>query len=232
MGLTPKDLTDVLLTHEHVDHVRGLAGLVKRQPEIRIHATAGTLAKLPKAVRRRGVALSPGTACSVGRLTVIPFRVSHDAADPVGYRVETPDGPLGYATDLGRFDDHVVHVLSGVIALVLEANHCPTMLQRGPYPPFLKQRVAGPDGHLSNLQALALAERLQHPGLGYVALAHLSGVNNRPEEVRRTFGELLAPLGEAGWGVGSREGPLPPITLSSGDVSAGSGRVQLSLPYF
>lgn len=230
LGISPSDLTDVLLTHEHVDHVRGLSGLVKRQPKIRIHATEGTLSSLPAPVRRRAVRIVPGETYPLGRLTLLPFRVRHDAADPVGYRVETPDGALGYATDLGRFDNDVVRGLSGVAALVLEANHCPTMLQRGPYPPYLKQRVAGPDGHLSNSQALALVERLLHPGLGYVALAHLSGVNNRPGEVRRVFAEVLSPLGEDGWEVGRRDGSLPPVTLCPGGRTSSDGSAQLPLP--
>lgn len=227
LGLSPRDLTDVLLTHEHVDHVRGLAALVKRQPELVIHCSRGTRTGLDRELRPRVRTLSPGRPFCLGEVQVNAFRVAHDARQPVGFRLDTAAGSLGYVTDLGVFDEILVKTLTGVDALIIESNHCPEKLAKGPYPVNLKRRVAGPRGHLSNVQCHALLKALLHTGIRYVAFAHLSGVNNSPQEVARTHAPLLADLPPEAWAVGRRDGPLSPVSINGGGCVWSGGQVEM-----
>lgn len=213
LELAPRDITDVLLTHEHVDHVRGLTGLLKRQPDVRIHATRGTRSRLESDIAKRVLPVRAGEVVRLGVISARPFAVSHDAREPVGYRVETPEGSLGYATDLGTFDETLLGALGGAQVLVLESNHCPNQLAVGPYPAYLKRRVAGPKGHLSNPQARALIKALLHDDLRYLALAHLSATNNTPGTVADGLADLLAHLPAQAWAVGRRDGPLDPVRI-------------------
>jgi phosphoribosyl 1,2-cyclic phosphodiesterase len=229
LGVAASDLTDVLLTHEHSDHVRGLASLVKRAPGVVVHATRGTLTGLDPDIRHRVRVFATSRVLKLGDLRVTPFAVSHDGREPVGFRLEGSHSVLGYATDLGSYDDAVVRALSGVDALVIESNHCPVRLARGPYPQDLKRRVAGPKGHLSNQDSNTLVRALLHPGLKYLAFAHLSGVNNTPEEVRATHAPLLAGLGPSAWAVGRRDGAIGAVSLPSGDPAPPVGQLDLGL---
>lgn len=233
LGLTAADLTDVLLTHEHVDHVSGLPGLLKRQPDLVIHATRGTRAGVDPDVRPHVRAFIPGRVLRLGDLRIHPFRVSHDAREPVGYRIEAPEAGLGYATDLGVHGDAVIRALSGLDALVIESNHCPERLARGPYPPRLKRRVAGPGGHLSNEQCRGLLGAVLHPGLRFVAFAHLSEVNNAPELVSATHAPLLGELPEEAWAVGRRDGALDAVSVGGNGRAAppGGPAGQLGFPW-
>ncbi len=223
------DITDVLLTHEHIDHVRGLAALTKKQPDLRVYATAGTREGLLPELRRHVHRVRAGEPFRMGPLEARPIPVSHDANEPVGYRVETPDGALGYATDLGFFDHATVEALAGCETLVLESNHCPNRLARGPYPEYLKRRVAGPEGHLSNPQARSLVEALLHPGLRYLALAHLSGVNNTPRAVVESLADLLQDLPAGHWAVGRRDGALEPVVVERDAPVRYPGQLDLPL---
>lgn len=229
LGLAAADLTDVLLTHEHSDHVAGLPALVKRAPGVVIHASRGTLGGLNPVLRAHVRPFPLSHPLRLGDLLVTPFPVSHDAREPVGYRLESPEAALGYATDLGHFDAGVVKALSRVDALVLESNHCPLRLARGPYPADLKERVAGPKGHLSNPDCHALLHALWHPGLKYVAFAHLSAVNNTPEDVRATHTPILSGLSPGAWDVGRRDGALVEALLAPAGAAARAGQLHLGL---
>lgn len=217
LGVAPDQVTDVLLTHEHVDHVRGLEGLAKRQPALVIHATRATARMLPEAVRGLVEPLRAGQPLRVGSFRVSPFLTSHDVSRSVGYRLEAGGAVLGYATDLGTFGQRVVEGLSGAGALVVESNHCPRLLAAGPYPPYLKRRVAGDRGHLSNEQCRMLLERVVHPGLRQVTLAHLSAENNTPALALAATESLREAHPHIQWSVGSRRDPLPPATLEGID---------------
>jgi phosphoribosyl 1,2-cyclic phosphodiesterase len=214
LGLDPAGITHVLLTHAHDDHVSGLADLVARHPEVAVLATGPAIRELPRDLRRRCRELHPGLAVPLGPLVATPFAVSHDSPGTVGFRLESPAGVLGYATDLGSHDAGTVAALAGARLLVVEANHCPRLLAAGPYPPFLKRRVAGPRGHLSNDQCRDLLERVLHPGLDHVLLAHVSAVNNSAAAVRAAVAPLQGAAPAVRFAVGSRRGPLPPIVLS------------------
>lgn len=114
-------------------------------------------------------------------LKVWPMRISHDAAEPVGYRVGYGDKKVAVCTDLGTFDDYTVACLTGLDALLLEANHDVNMLQVGPYPYYLKQRILGNRGHLSNENAGRLLDRVLNDKIHAIMLGHLSKENNMPE---------------------------------------------------
>jgi phosphoribosyl 1,2-cyclic phosphodiesterase len=213
LGLQPASITDVLVTHAHDDHVAGLTALVDRQPELRLHATADTARELPAPLRRRVHRVRAGRPFDLGSLSILPFSVAHDAPGSLGFRVEGGAGAVGYATDLGRFDAATVEALRGCDALVVEANHCPTMLACGPYPRHLKRRVAGPLGHLSNQQSCRLLEAIIDGRTRHVILAHLSAVNNEPAVVRAVMAELVAATPDVTWAIGSRSGALEPLLL-------------------
>jgi phosphoribosyl 1,2-cyclic phosphodiesterase len=182
IGLRPEDLSAVLLTHEHGDHTSGLAGMRSRWPKVPIRATAGTARALDErdGLRLEGPFLASGDALQVGDVRIAPFTVSHDAAEAVGYRFDCGDLAVGVATDFGAPTDHVMAMLAGCRVLVLEANHDEDMLRRGPYPPYLKRRIASARGHLSNRQAAAVLAEVAGPALEHVILAHLSRTNNTP----------------------------------------------------
>ena len=190
MGLVYEDVDAIVLTHEHSDHVSGLKMIRKYYNHIPILASAGTgdaigLSTCARAVRA-------GETFEVGSLTFHPYTVSHDAREPLGYRFESSGGMIaGWATDLGEWSEEVAEHLEGCDMVMIEANHDIKMLARGPYPAFLKRRVASRMGHLSNVQARALLERVASPRLSVVALGHLSGSNNTAEVAQTTVGEAL-----------------------------------------
>ena len=184
LDLTCADLDGIVITHEHSDHVRGL-GVMARKSRVPIYATGGTIRAIQTS---GGLGKVPGREFSMrsrrtcpfvlGDLTVKPFAISHDAAQPVGYRVEQGDRAVGIATDMGIYNDYIVERLSGLDALLLEANHDVNMLQVGSYPYPLKRRILGERGHLSNETAGQLLCRLLHDHMKAVLLGHLSKENN------------------------------------------------------
>jgi phosphoribosyl 1,2-cyclic phosphodiesterase len=199
------ELSAVVVTHEHSDHVTGLKQLFKKQPELPLLATRGTL----RALKVRGVdtrRLKPGTPMRWSTIDVVGFNVSHDAEEPIGVRIETGDFAMAVCTDLGFWTDEVAEALTGCPFVVAEANHDLQMLRAGPYPQFLKRRVSGRYGHLSNAQLRALLDRIAGPGLETVVLSHLSDTNNTSEHAyaaaHKALGDdvelIVAQPGEAG----------------------------------
>jgi len=170
-GFSLAHLKAVVLTHEHADHVRGLETLARRG--IPVFATGGTL----RALGLEGTAVVPGM--ELAGLRIFPFPVSHDAAEPVGYRFDCNGLRLGLATDLGQVTPEVMRHLHGCQTVVLEANHDLGMLLAGPYPWPLKTRIMGPYGHLANDAAGQALRTLQGQARA-VLLAHLSQENNTP----------------------------------------------------
>ncbi len=181
-GFSLKGLQAALLTHEHSDHVRGLDPLLRRGVEV--YASAGTL----RALGIRGTALAPGI--ELGGIRVFPFSTSHDAAEPVGVRLEANGSRVGIATDLGQVTSAVLEALDGCSTVVLEANHDVERLLAGPYPWPLKLRILGPEGHLANEDA-GQAIRLLGDGVREVLLAHLSLENNTPSLALETVAAAL-----------------------------------------
>lgn len=185
MGLRLDGVGTVLLTHEHTDHVRGLASLLRRGAEV--WASPGTL-------RALGIAGRPlsGPVEILG-LTVRPFRVPHDATEPLGFRFEENGAAFALATDLGSVPEGLLTALAGASLVVLETNHDLSLLLGGPYPWHLKMRILGPNGHLDNDAAGQALARLSREGLRAAVLAHLSQENNTPalalETVARALGD-------------------------------------------
>lgn len=182
-GLTPGDLSGILVTHEHTDHVAGLNVLLKRR-HIPVYASEGTCNALafrqPEAAGHLMVAPA-GSYFQLGSLTVTSFPTSHDAAQSVGYTVSDGTHTAALVTDLGVVTDYVEQVVTGAELVLLEANHDVGMVRNGPYPRRLQERILGRQGHLCNEAAAEFAVSLAKRGTSRFVLSHLSRDNNRPE---------------------------------------------------
>lgn len=190
-GLEACDIDAVFITHEHGDHI-GCARALSRRERIPVWMSEGTwLAAGGHDFEGRLHLARDGTDIEIGDLLVQPFTVPHDAREPLQLRCSDGARSLGVLTDLGHATPHVLARLAGIHALMLEFNHDSDMLARSAYPPFLKLRVGGNYGHLSNAAAAAIAQALRHDGLQYILGAHLSEQNNRPELVRRAMADAL-----------------------------------------
>ncbi len=196
IGASMENVRALLVSHEHDDHVRGLPRLMKRYP-VTAYMTKGTFRALPGASEDPGLDSRCKTfrahrPFQVGPWTVRAFPTPHDAEEPVGFVLEADGIRLGIATDMGEIQQDVVSELSGVHGLVLEFNHDPEMLATGPYPEYVKARIASPIGHLANGEAGEILRKVAHEGLRSVVLAHLSENNNEPELARSVAQENLA----------------------------------------
>lgn len=213
-GLALEPLVGIVLTHEHGDHARGAAILAARAG-CPLFASAGTLA----GVACSGVdarLLPPfGEGLLVGPFIVEAARTAHDASEPVAIAVTDPQGRrVGVAWDLGRATAAVRHLLRGVHALVVEANHDDVMLRTGPYPAAVRQRIGGSTGHLSNRLAAELAAEVCSPALEVVILAHVSERCNDATMARRAVGPALRARGFRGQLLVARQqDALPAVTL-------------------
>jgi phosphoribosyl 1,2-cyclic phosphodiesterase len=194
LGLEPGDLDAILLTHEHDDHAAHAFGFAAMH-RIAVWLTHGTLRALEEAGAVRGGAptrvIEGREAFALGDFEVFPIAVSHDAREPVQYVLSDGAYRLGVLTDVGVAGPHLAQALSGCDALVLECNHDTDLLRASPYPPWLKKRIAGPFGHLSNGEAEALLASLDRSRLRHVVCAHLSRTNNRPELARAALARAL-----------------------------------------
>lgn len=185
IGLTVDDLSAVFVTHEHIDHIGGL-GVLTRKCRAPVYATKGTIngifqtASLGKMDREQFIEIRENNGLTVGDITVDAMKISHDAAQPVAYRFFKGDKKIAVATDLGMITEENEEKLKGMDAILLEANHDVNMLQVGPYPYYLKQRIMGNRGHLSNENAGRLLSRIVHDDLKHIFLGHLSKENNMP----------------------------------------------------
>ena len=184
IGVAPAELSAILVTHEHVDHIRGV-GVLSRKLDVPVFATSGTWAAMedkigpisPKNVR----VFDPENGFFLGPVEVTGFSTPHDAADSVGYAFELQGARFALATDIGCVRDGWLKHVSGADAVLLESNYDPDMLQAGPYPYDLKKRILSRRGHLSNDDAGTTAARLIRDGARQIVLGHLSKENNFPE---------------------------------------------------
>ncbi len=185
-----RDITQVdhvFLTHEHGDHVKGLSVLLKRCKPV-VWASRGTLSRLRSMIPEGAkVRMLNGREEVAGGLRVRALPVSHDATQPLAYRFDTEEGAAAVITDLGQWDTITAGAVAGVDLLACEANHDPIMLQNGSYPWVLKQRVASPQGHLSNEDGAMLALHAAREGARCIFLSHLSEQNNSPSVARNVF---------------------------------------------
>jgi phosphoribosyl 1,2-cyclic phosphodiesterase len=193
IGEDPRTLSAILITHEHSDHVSGLLTLA-RKLNIPVFMTAATHQAWAKSIRdasgerpelARLELFGAGRSFQIGDISVTPFTIPHDAADPVGFTLRVDGVKIGFATDLGYMPASVCDHLRRCDVLLLESNHDLEMLRVGPYPWAVKQRVMSRVGHLSNT-ALAQFFATSYDGdASYIVLAHLSEQNNHPEVARR-----------------------------------------------
>lgn len=193
LELEPADLSAVLITHTHADHISGLQTLLKRT-DAPVYATGSTGRGLVCRVTGLAGRLKELECCCptfLGEVAVTAFSTSHDAPGACGFRLDTPDGGVGVLTDTGYVTEEAADILPGVALAVLEANHDVDALTCGPYPPFLKQRILGPGGHLPNGEAARFAVTLAEHGAEDLILAHLSQENNTPAMALETVSAAL-----------------------------------------
>ncbi|MGM0701114.1 MAG: MBL fold metallo-hydrolase [Pseudomonadota bacterium] len=190
LGVHPRQLDAVLVTHEHGDHLRGVGPLARRHG-VPVYLTPGTwlAGRLGDVPSQHWI--TPQAPFAVRGIRVQPVTVPHDAREPVQFRFTAGARSLGVLTDLGHGTEHVTRAFAGCDALVLECNHDVQMLAEGPYPPRLKRRVGGNWGHLANAQAASLLPRLGLDRLQRIVCSHLSEHNNRSERVREALTPLL-----------------------------------------
>ena len=201
LGLVPEDLTGIIVTHEHSDHVGGVFPFARRHG-LPVWLTYGTLT----AAREQDAGVDEGVAVTlidghapveIGDVLVQPYTVPHDAREPVQYVLSDGVRRLGVLTDAGCSTPHIEAMLSGCEALVLETNHDLGLLRKGAYPAWLKARVSGRFGHLDNESSAALLASLDCSRLRHLVAAHLSKQNNTPELARAA---LVSALGcEPDW---------------------------------
>lgn len=190
-GLEVQDLDAVLLTHEHADHVAGVGSLLNRcaAPLMTSHGTVRAAQLALDSERLRP--LHAGEAVAVGALRIEPFAVPHDATQPLHFTFSDGAERLAIVTDLGCATAEVAAALADLHTLVLECNHDEVLLAQSSYPPFLKARIAGDRGHLSNAQAAQLLSMIPGKAPSYVVAAHLSRQNNRSALAQRALSEVL-----------------------------------------
>ena len=193
LGIEPKQLSAILITHDHTDHIGGLAVLTK-QNWVPIYATKPTcqtiLRKAPHA-QEMLQSRDPGSCIAVGGLSVQSFSVPHDAQGTVGYSIRAGETRMVLCTDLGHVPPEVVEQVKGCDLLVCEANHDEEWVRSSSYTYFLKQRVLGAYGHLSNEAGAELALTAAQSGAKYIILAHLSPENNTPAHAYGVVSERL-----------------------------------------
>ena len=189
----PEQVSALVVTHEHGDHIKGLPNLVKKYG-IQIYSRPATFRAMSCYEELPGDCVNPIIdRIQLGRVAVRAFDIPHDAAAPVGYIIQGTSRCV-VATDIGNVDDRLQQMLEGAQVLVLEANHDEEMLKQGSYPYNLKQRILGPLGHLSNRRmAQVVAELRRRPQK--LILAHLSESNNRPELAMDTVKSVLDSYG-------------------------------------
>ena len=205
LGVSPEQLSGIVVTHEHGDHIGGVARLA-RKFNLPVWLTHGTLRSQPKAFSEVAQLheIDSHQAFAIGDIEIIPYPVPHDAAEPVQFVFSDGARRLAVLTDTGCSTAHIEQTLNGCHALVLECNHDSDMLMKGDYPLSLKQRVGGRFGHLNNHEAAGILARLDVDNLQHLVAAHLSRKNNTPElAVRALSGALDC---EASWvGVATQE---------------------------
>jgi phosphoribosyl 1,2-cyclic phosphodiesterase len=184
LGVAAEELDAIIVTHEHDDHIGGVARLARRF-ELPVWLTWGTLASFePLFAEIETRVIENYSPFTVGNLEMQPFPVPHDAREPAQYVFSDGQRRLGVLTDAGESTRHIERVLSQCDALVIEFNHDPDLLQQSAYPPSLKQRISSRYGHLDNAAAAGLLARLDRTRLQHLVAAHLSQQNNRPELAR------------------------------------------------
>ena len=204
LGIEPHTVDAIVVTHEHHDHIGGVARFARKH-RIPVWMSRGTKEAWRDGPVPRTHCFAPAESFAVGDLLVQPFAVPHDAAEPTHFVFGDGRFRVGTLSDAGSVTDPMREALSACDALMLEFNHDRDMLASGPYPPPLKARVGGPVGHLSNCQSAAFLREIDCTRLRHLVLTHLSEKNNTPELA------LAAAVGAAHGRDGPGHGPLPQV---------------------
>ncbi len=213
VGLDPGDLRGIVISHEHSDHVKG-AGVVSRKLDIPVYINGPTYSKIKNVIGeiKQLINFETGSTFALNGISVNPFSISHDCADPCAFVFEHDATRLGFVTDSGYVTTLIKEKLKGVDYLVIESNHDPEVLKAGPYPWALKQRIASRSGHLSNEASAELVGNILHSDLQGVTFAHLSKTNNNPHLVDVTARSVLE-QGGTPFCVASQDTPGGMITV-------------------
>ena len=214
-GLDPAQVGAIFVSHEHIDHIRGISVFSRRfkvPVYIAPRARAACQAEHPDWYETH--LITAGVEIEVGGLSVLPLGISHDAAEPLGFVFRRGAQCVATATDLGYVPESVCQALGAAQLLLIESNHDEQMLRDGPYPGYLKNRISSNRGHLSNKQCADLLARLPQGTLRAVVLAHLSEENNTPDLARQSAAKVLAAQHpQAALYVASQAHPLPTLRL-------------------
>lgn len=198
IGIDPANLTAILVTHEHIDHIRGV-GVLSRKYDLPVYATPGTWSAMDGKVgavsERNRRTFDVETNFFLGDIDVLGFPTPHDAAESCGYSFELGGARFALATDIGCVRDGWFKYVEGADAVLLESNYDPDMLEVGPYPYDLKKRILSRRGHLSNDDAGETAARLVRAGAKQIVLGHLSKENNFPDLAMRCTEAALVDAG-------------------------------------
>jgi len=216
IGRAPENLTGILITHEHSDHVQGLVALGEKM-QVPVYCNRPTKEAIEYAMRPRLEfrLFETGRSFELGDITVETFTIPHDAQDPVGFLLRAPGGNIGFLTDLGHVNKLVLDRVREANVLLLEANHDVKMLQNCPHRPWsLKQRILGRHGHLSNEAAADVAEQIVSAGLRQLYLGHLSRECNRPDLALAVVSNRLQAMGAGHVTLGLASQSIPSATLS------------------
>ena len=190
----PEEIDAVFVSHDHIDHTKGV-GVFSRRFDIPIYANRGTwevaLKGLGKISPKNMVVFHSNQEVYINGLCILPFPIHHDAGEPVGFSIENGKTKIGIITDTGKITEEILWSLKNCDLAVIESNHDVEMLKVGRYPYYLKKRILGNEGHLSNEDASKTILKLVEKGLRKVLLAHLSEENNFPELAYETTKSLL-----------------------------------------
>lgn len=187
LKLDIKKVKAIFISHEHTDHIRGAYKLATKY-QLPVYLSLGTLTASNYDLKQASTKyISHEMTVEIGSLKVIPFSKIHDAADPFSFTIEFEGTKVAVITDIGNACHHVKKHISECDAAILEANYDKEMLVKGKYPFYLKERIAGGEGHISNTQALDLFLNYRSSKLKHLILGHLSKENNKPEIVARLF---------------------------------------------
>lgn len=190
LGHEPRDITAILVTHEHSDHIKGV-GPLARKYQLPVYLTHGTgqYHGLKKTAALE--AINTNKVFSIADIHITPVTVPHDAREPCQFVFRHKQQTVGVLTDLGSITPHIIEQYRHCDAMMLESNHCLHMLSTGPYPPSLKQRVAGQWGHLNNQQAANLVQQLDCERLQHLVISHISEKNNTAQLARTAIADIF-----------------------------------------
>ncbi len=190
LGLSTDNVSALLITHEHSDHIKGLDIWCKHWHGP-LFASRGTLSSKENLSHLPVEEFDPGDTLSIAGIHVQTYSTSHDVINPVGYRFDTLDDSIGFATDTGELSSQAMNTLEDCRVLALESNHDVTMLREGEYPRFLQERILSARGHLSNGQAAEAARELVTERTEQLIAMHISQDNNRPSLTVKSYAKAL-----------------------------------------